>query len=306
MKRLLLFLALLVAPAQAQQPAVTIDGRPLPASAVVALQGEDATVRATAFLRACGAVIEGGGGFLEAWFPGGILSLSAGSAGYQWNAMPGRLSAPLQVAPDGAILASARQLAGILGLSQTAPLQFSTAGSAVLSGRQGTMPGSAAPEAPGLLQVPLDTPFSDGMTFLPESEGQGLPVTAANPDAAPQPLPQGPGQGPAHLALASFTARRDLQGTFSTWILQAVLQNDGGQDLQSPVELQFVVDGEVLDSDLVRALPAGTSVTWTKGAGLDPSTDQAAPHFRVLLISGSPGGPPVVLDSRDAILEQGP
>lgn len=286
-----------LAPASAQSPApVTVDGRPLPSLAVVATSDGDAQVIAAAFLRLSGAVIEGGDQFLEAWFPGGILSLSAGSAGYQWNAMPGRLSAPTTTSADGEIVCKASDLARILGM-QAEGLAFTTTSSAALHSRQ-AMPGMspAVAEAPGLLQVPMDADFSDAMIF------DAPPPTAAGSDVPADVLPEAGAVTPGTPAtLVRFRATPD-PATPNQYRLQTVVSNPGATDLTIPVEVQYLETGstdeafEIMGSDLVRTLPAGQSVTLDKCVAMTGPT----PRFRAMLLTVAPSGPPLVIGSLDA------
>lgn len=288
----------LLAPAGAQPPAtVTVDGRPLPSLAVVAAGDGDAQVIAAAFLRLSGAVIEGGDQFLEAWFPGGILSLSAGTAGYQWNAMPGRLSAPTTTSPDGEIVCKASDLARILGM-QGQGLAFTTTSSAALHSRQ-AMAGMApaVAEAPGLLQVPMDTGFSDAMVF-----DAPPPPTTAGSEVPPDLVPATGASAPGTAAtLVRFQATPDPT-TPNQYRLQTVLSNPGPSDLAIPVEVQYLETGstdeafEIMGSDLVRTLPAGQSVTLDKCVALTAP----APRFRAMLLTVAPAGPPLVVGSLDA------
>lgn len=297
--RVLAAAALLVAllgPATARSaPTVTVDGRPLPSLAVLETgDGDgDAQVIAAAFLRLSGAVIEGGDQFLEAWFPGGILSLSAGSAGYQWNAMPGRLSAPTTTSPDGEIVCRASDLARILGM-QGDGLAFTTTSSAALHSRQamaGMEPSVA--EAPGLLPVSMDTAFSDATVFdAPPPAGSEVPA-----DVLPA---TGPPTGTA-ATLVSFRAGPD-PATPNQYRLQTVISNPGPSDLVVPVEVQYLETGstdeafEIMGSDLVRTLPAGQSVSLDKCVAMTAAT----PRFRAMLLTVAPSGLPLVVGSLDA------
>lgn len=296
----LALLLALVTPAWAQTPAiVTVDGRPLPPIAIVSADGGDAQVVAAAFLRLSGAVIEGGNQFLEAWFPGGILSLSAGSDGYQWNAMPGRLSAPTTTSADGEIVCRASELGRILGMQQEG-LAFTTRASGALHSRA-AMPGldQAAAAAPGLLPVPMDTGFSDAMIF-----DTPPPTSAAGPqdsgsDVPGDLAPPGSASDSVRVALVSFRATASVPG----YRLEVVLRNEGTRDLSTPVEVQYLETGstdeafQIMDSDLVRTLPAGQTVTLTKAVSL---ATPGPPRFRAMLLTLAPSGPPLVVGTLDA------
>lgn len=277
-------------PAPAAQAAgtVTVDGRPMPSFAVLSVSGDEAQVIAPAFLRLSGAVIEGGDRFLEAWTPSGILCLSAGSDGYQWNAMPGRLSAPTTTSPSGEIVARAGDLARILGM-QREGLDFTSRPQP-----RPAVPGlDAAPPAPGLLPVPTDLEFSDAMlSDAPASPG---PPQDEGSDVPGDVLPPGP-------RLVSFRAQAAPASDGPAYTLQVVVANPGDSALATPVEVQYLeaADPEgsfqIMGSDLIRTLPAGQTATFRKNVVLAGPT----PRFRAVLLMPAPGGPALVLGTQDA------
>lgn len=310
---------------QPQQPQaqIAVNGQPLPPGVVLGSSGDDLMVLAAPYLQAMGASVRTAGGHIEAWWPGGVLILDAGSDNYSWNGLPGRLKEPTGnmggdlVVRAGEIgrIVEARVTGAEFGMevwksSAEPPMGASPAnGPRLPSGlSQMPLPPGGLTGPPGSPPVPVPGLRGDeatnGLGGQPQQQQvytspYQRPEVGAEPAvdaAAATPSPNASPGSPAHPVVSSLEARRQMTFHLSTYDVIAKVKNDGSRAQEKPFQVQLLARGEynddfeLLEAFLVRPLGPGEEVELKKTADGHSfqSLQGTTITFKVLIVNDAP------------------